>query len=297
MSQTEFAKFIQGRHRGKRRAGEGRENPDPVDRTDSMRRARHGACRRRGGLKETMRVPAHLRHRPHPCIPRTLDGRRAWPRLRASADRDRRCRCGLRQNFATSIRTAGCPSSRTTALCCSSRSRSRSISRRSIRTAGSIPARSKAEAQAWQWSFWAIAEVDRGVNIWSLHAVRLPRERTRCRKARGGAQGDRKAVRGFSMLRSRNEPYLLGDAFTVADLNVAAVISRAIDMDLSAVPNLKTWLTRCLDAACCAEGAHAQDEGRSAKPRPRSRGTSRASIGSERPPRPAADSPWESAAA
>src|SRR6185437_16993972 len=30
------------------------------------------------------------------------------------------------------------------------------------------------EAQAWQWSFWAISEVDRGVNIWSLHAVRLP---------------------------------------------------------------------------------------------------------------------------
>ena len=29
-------------------------------------------------------------------------------------------------------------------------------------------------------------------------------------------------------------PYLLGSDFTVADLNVAAVISRAIDMDLSA---------------------------------------------------------------
>ena len=43
------------------------------------------------------------------------------------------------------------------------------------------------------------------------------------------------------------QPYLLGNEFTVADLNVAAVISRAIDMDLSAVPNLEAWLTRCLD--------------------------------------------------
>ena len=43
------------------------------------------------------------------------------------------------------------------------------------------------------------------------------------------------------------QPYLLGNDFTVADLNVAAVISRAIEMDLSAVPNLKAWLTRCLD--------------------------------------------------
>jgi len=46
-------------------------------------------------------------------------------------------------------------------------------------------------------------------------------------------------------LAGRN--YLIGEDFTVADLNVAAVISRAVDMDLSAVPNLKSWLTRCLD--------------------------------------------------
>jgi glutathione S-transferase len=36
------------------------------------------------------------------------------------------------------------------------------------------PAAAEDEARAWQWSFWALAEVDRGVNIWSLHAVRLP---------------------------------------------------------------------------------------------------------------------------
>jgi glutathione S-transferase len=42
------------------------------------------------------------------------------------------------------------------------------------------------------------------------------------------------------------EPYLIGNEFTVADLNVAAVISRAVDMDLSSSPNLKAWLTRCL---------------------------------------------------
>jgi glutathione S-transferase len=35
-----------------------------------------------------------------------------------------------------------------------------------------------------------------------------------------------------------DRPYLLGNEFTVADLNVAAVISRAIDMDLSATPRL-----------------------------------------------------------
>ena len=36
------------------------------------------------------------------------------------------------------------------------------------------PGTLEGEAAAWQWSFWAVTEVDRGVNIWSLHAVRLP---------------------------------------------------------------------------------------------------------------------------
>ncbi len=39
----------------------------------------------------------------------------------------------------------------------------------------------------------------------------------------------------------------------MADLNVAAVISRAIDMDLAAWPNLKAWLTRCLDRPAARE--------------------------------------------
>ena len=32
----------------------------------------------------------------------------------------------------------------------------------------------------------------------------------------------------------------------VADLNVAAVISRAVDMDLATKPHLAAWLARCL---------------------------------------------------
>jgi glutathione S-transferase len=43
------------------------------------------------------------------------------------------------------------------------------------------------------------------------------------------------------------QPYLLGENFTVADLNVAAVISRAIDMELAPWPHLRNWLACCLD--------------------------------------------------
>ncbi len=111
---------------------------------------------------------------------------------------------------------------------------------------GLYPGTLEGEARAWQWSFWAIAEVDRGVNIWSLHAVRLPEGE---RNAALREEALKVLASPFKVLDAAvaTRPYLLGDAFTVADLNVAAVISRAADMDLAAVPHLHAWLKRCLD--------------------------------------------------
>ena len=107
------------------------------------------------------------------------------------------------------------------------------------------PATLEDEARTWQWTSWALTEVDRGVNIWSLHAVRLPPDE---RDSAKREEALRVLVKPFGVLDAAlaKQPYLIGDDFTVADLNVAAVVSRAVDMDLSAVPNLKTWLTRCL---------------------------------------------------
>src|SRR5580704_11046456 len=108
------------------------------------------------------------------------------------------------------------------------------------------PAAPQDEARTWQWSFWAIAEVDRGVNIWSLHAVRLPPAERDAAKREEALKVLAAPFRVLDAAVAR-QPYLVGNDFTVADLNVAAVISRAIDMDLSAVPNLKAWLVRCLE--------------------------------------------------
>jgi glutathione S-transferase len=108
------------------------------------------------------------------------------------------------------------------------------------------PASPEVEARAWQWSFWAVGEVDRGVNIWSLHAVRLPADE---RNAALRDEALKVLAAPFKVLDAAvaAQPYLLGADFSVADLNVAAVISRAVDMDLSACRNLKDWLTRCLE--------------------------------------------------
>jgi glutathione S-transferase len=114
------------------------------------------------------------------------------------------------------------------------------------------PGTLEGEARAWQWSLWAVTEVDRGVNIWSLHAVRLPpAERNQALRE----EALKVITSPFRVLDAAvsAQPYLLGEAFTVADLNVAAVISRAVDMDLSAWPNLTAWLTRCLERPAALE--------------------------------------------
>jgi len=114
------------------------------------------------------------------------------------------------------------------------------------------PAALEDEAKAWQWSLWALNEVDRGVNIWSLHAVRLPPDERDAAKRNEALQVLAAPFRVLDAALAK-QLYLLGDAFSIADLNVAAVISRAVDMDLSAAPHLQAWLTRCLDRPAARE--------------------------------------------
>lgn len=114
------------------------------------------------------------------------------------------------------------------------------------------PATLEGEAKAWQWSLWAVQEVDRGVNIWSLHAVRLPpaeRDRERREEALRVLEAPFRVLDGALA----GSGYLLGRQFTVADLNVAAVISRAIDMELASTPHLQAWLRRCLERPAARE--------------------------------------------
>ena len=90
------------------------------------------------------------------------------------------------------------------------------------------------------------------MNIWSLHAIRLPPEDRDPAKL---AEALKVIERPFKVLDEAlaEQAYLVGDDFTVADLNVAAVISRAIEMDLSATPHLGAWLKRCLERPAALE--------------------------------------------
>ena len=193
-----------------------------------------------------MNFSANLRRRPHPRVSRAVGGGGAWHRLRACADRDRRRRRPRARISRRSIRTAGCRSSTTAASCCSSRLRSRSISPRSIPPASSIPARSKARPRPGNG---ASGRSPRSIAA-SISGRCMP---CGCRRRSAtplcATRRSKSSPRRFKVLDAAvaEQPYLLGGDFTVADLNVAAVISRAVDMDLSPWPHLQAWLTRCLD--------------------------------------------------
>jgi glutathione S-transferase len=102
------------------------------------------------------------------------------------------------------------------------------------------PATPQGEADAWRWSLWAQAHLEPWVQKDALMADLL------------GAMGEhRRAViaKGLELLDGQlaGRTWLLGEDFTVADLNVAAVLSpsRAAGLDLTAAPNVRAWLDRC----------------------------------------------------
>jgi len=111
-------------------------------------------------------------------------------------------------------------------------------------TGALYPVTPQGEAKAIQWSLWAANEIERATNVWSFHAERLPPD-----------ERDPKIVAAALDLLAppyrvldgalANQPYLLGDSFTVADLNVGAVALRARAMDLAATPHFRDWLERC----------------------------------------------------
>jgi glutathione S-transferase len=108
------------------------------------------------------------------------------------------------------------------------------------------PASLEGQAKAAQWSLWAANEIERATNVWSFHAERLPPAE---RDPKIAAAAIELLAAPFRVLDHAlaARAYLLGNDFTVADLNVAAVALRAIAMDLSATPHFGDWLRRCYE--------------------------------------------------
>ena len=109
---------------------------------------------------------------------------------------------------------------------------------------GLWPATVEGEGLAFQWSFFAVTEIDPAINEWARHAIVLP-EAERDPKVASAAL--EKLQRPLAVVDAAlaHRPYLAGGAFTVADLNLAGALFRARRMDHAARPNLARWLADC----------------------------------------------------
>ena len=115
-------------------------------------------------------------------------------------------------------------------------------------TGSLYPIRSEDEARAWQWSFWGMTEVERPVLTAMFNRALLPEDK---RDAALADQSERELGRPLMVLDQAvaNSPYLLGEHFTVADLNVASILAwaRPARVDLSHLPKAADWLKRCAE--------------------------------------------------
>src|SRR3954465_8085096 len=104
------------------------------------------------------------------------------------------------------------------------------------------PIRFEDEARAWQWSFWGMTEVERPVLTAMFHRALLPEDK---RDPALADQCERELQAPLQVLDGAvsKSAYLLGDSFTVADLNLASILSwaRPARIDLAAVPNMADW--------------------------------------------------------
>jgi glutathione S-transferase len=103
------------------------------------------------------------------------------------------------------------------------------------------------EAQALQWSFWAMTEVEKPALAALLHRMFLPEEKRDPKLADEGEQQLQKPLKVLDQALAKTG-YLVGSSFLVADLNVASVLSwaRLARVDLSAFLQVKQWLAAAL---------------------------------------------------
>jgi glutathione S-transferase len=109
------------------------------------------------------------------------------------------------------------------------------------------PSDPAARADIYKWSFFAMTEVEPHLVTLLVNRVMAPPEQ-RNEKAALAAVEALKAPLNALEETLKGKEYLLGKNFTIADLNVAAVMSwiPMMKLDISSTPNVQAWLQRCL---------------------------------------------------
>ncbi len=121
------------------------------------------------------------------------------------------------------------------------------------------PADAKGEALAMQWSLWETDRLDRQIVDYVRHVKALPEAE---RKPELAEKAWKEVVPAFDVLESAlgKSKYLLGNEFTVADLNVASALFRALSIDLSKWPRLDAWMKVCWERPAAKKARAMRDQ-------------------------------------
>ena len=126
---------------------------------------------------------------------------------------------------------------------------------------GFYPSRLVDEARAWQWSFWGMTEVERPVLTALFNRAILPEGQ---RDAAAADAAEKTLAQPLRVLDGAlaPAPYLLGQSFTVADLNVASILAwaRPAQIDMSAFPKVAEWLRICAERPAARAARQLQRE-------------------------------------
>ena len=108
------------------------------------------------------------------------------------------------------------------------------------------PGTEPGEAHALQWSFWGATEVEPHLITLLYQQLFASPEQKSPAKVQEAKDA---LVPRLTVLNDHlnDRPYLLGTKFTIADLNVAAVLGLAavVQFDLAPYPKVKQWLDTC----------------------------------------------------
>ena len=102
------------------------------------------------------------------------------------------------------------------------------------------------EAKLGMWSMWALTEMEPpGIQL-LMHTLFLPEDK-RSPQAVAQAKEQAKAPLGVLEAHLAQNEYVLGNRFTVADVNLASVVSTMprVQYDMSGYPKVSAWLQKC----------------------------------------------------
>ena len=117
------------------------------------------------------------------------------------------------------------------------------------------------EAEATQWSFWAMWNIERhGAEILA-HTMLLPEDKRDPKAVERAKEALKRPLAAIEKYLA-NRDYFLGSKFTVADLNVAAIGGMLIrfNVDLTSYPKFKAWLDKCRARPAQQAASQAQAE-------------------------------------